>query len=131
MPGKKAPIKTKFSEIWLEQSGLLCLKFNDNVEADLEEVQRAFKVYEDLGLGPNKKVLQLMFGQNNFTITPEARAYAAKKGNDFFIASAMISNNLAVRMLVNFFNKFDNNQVPFKMFGTEAEAREWLGKFKK
>ncbi len=122
-------IKTKLNEIWIDDEGFLVLKPVEGAELDLEEVKACFAAYRELGVGPNNKVLELIDARDG-AMTNEARTYAAKIGKDYFIAAAIISDSLAVRMVVNFFNSFYTQIVPFKMFATEDEARQWLRTFK-
>lgn len=122
-------IRTKMSEIWLDEEGVLVLKPDEGVELDLEEVEACFAAYKTLGIGPQNKVLELIDARDG-SMTGEARAFAAKNGVDYFIAAAIISDSLAVRLVVNFFNSFYSQLVPFKMFATEEAARKWLRTFR-
>ncbi len=122
-------IKTKFNEVWIDEEGFLVLKPLTGVELDLEEVKACFRAYDELGIGPNNKVLELIDARDG-SLMPEARTYAAEMGKNYFIAAAIISDSLAVRMVVNFFNTFYKQIVPFKMFATEEAARKWLRTFK-
>ena len=121
-------IKTKLNEIWIDDEGFLILKPKEGAELDLEEVKACFEAYKELGVGPHNKVLELIDARDG-SMTGEARSYAAEMGKDYFIAAAIISDSLAVRMVVNFFNTFYTHIVPFKMFATEEEARKWLRTF--
>jgi hypothetical protein len=127
---RKTIVKTKFGQIWVDDEGMLCLRYNEYTDVDLEVAKHCFKVYEDLGYGKGNKALQIMDGRLHFTMTKEARDFVAENGKKFFIAAAFISNNLSMRLLFNFFNSFYKHEVPFKMFGTEKKAREWLMKFR-
>lgn len=123
-------IRTDQSEIWIDDEGILFLKFLVDGEVDLKEVQACSKTYTELGIGPNNKILQLIDASNFASLTSEARDYAAKVGRDYFIASAVISGSTAVRLIVNFFNTFYKITVPFKLFANEEEAKKWLRTFK-
>lgn len=123
-------VKTTYNEIWIDSEGFLVLKPVPGVELDLEEVKSCFEAYKSFGIGPNNKVLELIDARDG-SMTAEARTYAAEHGRDYFIASAIISDSLAVRMVVNFFNTFYKHVVPFKMFANEEDARKWLRSFKK
>jgi len=123
-------LKTTNTEIWLDEEGILHLKGADNCIIDLEEVMECFSIYRDMGL-KNNRVLQLIDARNHFSMAKEGRDYAAIHGKDYFIASAIVSDHLAVRLMVNFFNRFYKHKVPFKIFNTHAEAFSWLRKFKK
>jgi hypothetical protein len=122
-------IKTKMNEIWIDDEGFLILKPQEGAELDLDEVKACFEAYSTLGIGPENKVLELIDARDG-SMTSEARTYAAEVGKDYFIAAAIISDSLAVRLIVNFFNTFYTQVVPFKMFGTEEEARKWLRTFR-
>lgn len=131
--GKKTPVtNTGKSDIWIDERGILHLHLHENIELDLEEAKKCFKIYEELGCKRNK-VLQIMdAGKGNPTVTKAARDYAAEMGKEYFIASAIISKSLAVRMMVNFFNSFyKGHGVPFKLFPNEEEAVKWLETFRK
>ncbi|MES2513264.1 MAG: STAS/SEC14 domain-containing protein [Bacteroidota bacterium] len=116
------------NEIWLDDEGILILKPSEGVELDLDEVKACFEAYRSLGIGPNNKVLELIDARDG-SMNSEARTYAAEHGKDYFIAAAIVSDSLAVRLVVNFFNGFYTQVVPFKMFATENEARKWLKTF--
>ena len=122
-------IRTKANEIWIDEEGFLVLKAMEGIEMDLEEVKACFKVYNELGIGPENKILELIDARDG-SLTSEARTYAAENGMNYFIAAAIVSDSLAVRMVVNFFNTFYKHVVPFKMFANEKDARMWLRTFK-
>ncbi len=131
METKIQPLKTKHSEIWLDEEGILRVDIQENAELEAEEVKNCFDAYTQMGINKNNKVLQLMTTGENVTIDKEGRDYAAINGKDFFIASAIVSTSLATRLIVNFFNIFYKSQiVPFKMFDNEESAKRWLYKFK-
>lgn len=123
-------IKTKMNEIWIDEEGFLILKPQEGAELDLDEVKACFEAYKLLGVGPNNKVLEIIDARDG-SMTSEARTYAAEVGGDYFIAAAIISDSLAVRLVVNFFNTFYKQVVPFKMFASDEEARKWLRTFRK
>lgn len=124
-------ISTPQSEVWMSEKGILYLRMKDYGEVDLEEATLCFKIYKEMGIGPENKVVQMIIATGTASITPEARKYAAEHGRNFFLASAVISESLAVRLVVNFFNTFYRHPVPLKMFETEEKALAWLNTFKK
>ena len=123
--------KTEMSEVWIDEEGILILAFLQDGEVDLEEVKACFTAYEEMGINPGNKVLQLIDARHHAMPNAEARDYAAKVGRDYFTASAVVSNSVAARLIVNFFNSFYKAPVPFKIFGDEESARKWLRTFKK
>lgn len=118
------------TEIWFDEEGILRLKPFVGTDLELKDVMACFEVYKKWGCD-KQKVLQLIDAREHVSMTHEGRKYAAEHGKHFFIASAVISNSLAVRLIVNFFNSFYEQPVPFKLFGTEEEALKWLRKFRK
>ncbi len=128
---KSEIIKTKISEIWLDEKGILNVKIIEGADFTYDEVEICFDAYKQLGCGENNKVLQLMHAKVNAAMSKEARELVAKKGKDFFIASAVVTDNLAVRLIANFISKFYKLDFPFKIFDSEEKALEWLLKFRK
>ncbi|HEX8517601.1 MAG TPA: hypothetical protein VF868_15495 [Bacteroidia bacterium] len=127
----QAVYRTKSSEMYFDQEGILWVKPKEDAEIDLDEVKACFEVYRQMGAGKENKVLQLIDARLNFTMSREAREHTANEGRNFFIASAVISENLPVRLLVNFFGLFYKHQVsPIKLFSSEEAARSWLLRFR-
>ena len=116
--------------IWIDDEGILHLKLNEGAEIDLKEVEKHFSIYKDLRLQKHK-ALQLFEGGAFFAFNSDAMKYVANNGSDFFIASAIVNNSLAIRILFGFFKKFFDQSFPFEMFGTKGEALKWLRTQKK
>jgi hypothetical protein len=124
-------IRTKHSEIWLDEEGILIVQMDNDIELDLEEVKACFEIYKSLGFGPGRRALQLIFsGEESSSMPTDARKYASEHAKEYFVASAVVGQSLAVRLVVNFFNTFYKRQIPFKLFETEEAARAWLKQFK-
>jgi hypothetical protein len=122
-------IETKTSTIRIDEEGILRLNIKQGARIDEKEVQSVFQDIRELAGG--EKVLELMEGGNFYTFDQSGYKYAAKYGKDLFIASAIIIKSGGMKMLFNLFNSFFNNEVPFRMFTSEAKALAWLRKFKK
>lgn len=122
-------INTRYNEIWLDEEGVVCIRPFEMYEMDLDEVTACFGAYRELGVGVGRqKFLHLVDARNSFTVTREARDYIAQQVEQYFIASAVISKSITLRLLVNFFNRFYRVGMPLKLFSTETEARKWLKK---
>jgi hypothetical protein len=123
--------RTPLNDIYLDENGILCLSPDKNAEIDLAEVKQCFSVYRKMGYGAGQKVLQLIHANENVSMTRDAREFVMTHGADYFIASAIISNNLAVKIVVNFVNSFYRDRtVPFRIFSHSDNARSWLLEFK-
>jgi hypothetical protein len=127
---KQSLYRTKYSEIFMDDHGILWLVPDPDVELDLEEVVACFDVYRKMGINERNKVLQIIDVSTDASMTKEGREYAALHGLNFFKASAVVSKSLTVRILVNFFNFFYKQPVPFKLFENVNAARNWLENFK-
>jgi hypothetical protein len=127
MNAEKLIYRTRLNDIFIDEKGILCLQPDKNAEIDLEEVSACFEVYKLMGFGKERKVLQLIYANENVSITKEAREFAMDQGSEFFIASAVISNNLAIKLLVNFMNGFYRSKaIPFRLFNDPTSAQNWL-----
>ncbi len=127
---KETTYRTTCAEIWLDEAGVLWLKPDADTDLGLEEVKACFATYTEMGIHSQNKVLQIIDARVNVSMSKEGREYASNAGNECFIASAVISNSLSVRLIVNLFNIIYKASVPLKMFETEEEARKWLSRFK-
>jgi len=114
--------------IWLDENGFIRIKPNDGFEFNESDVQRQFESYGKLGINTHNKAKLLVDATYDFQMNKEARDIAAKKAKEYFIATAIVSNSFATRLLVNFLNSFYNFGLPIKMFSTENEAINWLKK---
>ncbi len=115
---------TNINAIWIDDQGILNVKSIREGEMDLEEVQKCFKAYRDL-ICEHHKVLQLLDLTVPVSITKEAREYVDQKAPEFFKASAIISDSLAIRLIINFMHFF-RPSLPLKMFSNKEHAIEWL-----
>jgi len=122
-------IKTKINEKWIDENGLVWMKAIEGVHIDLDALKEDHE--RTLELAKDHKILVMYDARNHFTITPEARAYLSSGIlNSNRIATAVLSDNLGVRLLVNFMSLINPPKSPIKMFSNEAAALEWLNKVK-
>ncbi len=71
----------------------------------------------------------LIEAESNHHSEKEAREYLANYEKDPALAMAVVSNNLAVRLLANFYVKFDKPRIPTKLFKSREDALAWLKTF--
>ncbi|TAL59696.1 MAG: hypothetical protein EPN85_08870 [Bacteroidetes bacterium] len=117
--------RTKINEKWVDKNNILWIKVIEGVHIDLPSLIEDASV--NLQLTKGKKVLALYDARAFFTITEEARDYV-RSGilNKTRIATAVVTNKLGIRIIVNFMNRFKKPKTPLKMFGNEKEALYWL-----
>lgn len=122
-------IETKTATIWIDDEGIMRFRIKEAAAIDVKEVQMHFSIYRKL-LGEKRKVLHLFESGDFFKFDTQGMLYTAKHAKHYFIASAVVHNSLAMRMLFNFVNTFIKQPVPFKMFSTKGEALKWLRSFR-
>jgi hypothetical protein len=118
-------VRTEINEKWICDEGFLRIKVIDGAHIDMDNLLSDHAV--NLRITNGKKALALYDARCFFTITAEATDYV-RSGilNKERIATAVVTDRLAMRLLVNFMNKFRRPETPLKMFGTEEEALAWL-----
>lgn len=67
-----------------------------------------------------------------YTANSETRKiYAESPHKEYRHADAFIVNSLAMRLLVNFYIKFQRPEIPARMFNNEKAALVWINELKK
>jgi hypothetical protein len=122
-------IRTKINEKWVDENGILWIKVIEGASIDLENLIEDASVNDSLTDG--KKALALYDARSFFTITPEASDYV-KSGilNKSRIATAVVTDKLAARLIVNVVAMVRKPETPLKMFNNEKDALRWLHSFK-
>lgn len=121
---------TKTHEItWTEEEGILRVRVIDGANLELKDVKEYYAFTDRITGG--RKVLVIVDGTTDFTITEEARQYSAMQAEKTRIATALITRSKAMRMLANLYIQFNKPQSPTRMFTDEETALKWLGTFKK
>jgi len=122
-------VKTKINEKWVDENGILWIRVIDGASINLENLIEDASVNDSLTDG--KKALALYDARNFFTITPEASNYV-KSGilDKSRIATAVVTDKLAARLIVNIITMLKKPETPLKMFNNEKDALHWLHSFK-
>lgn len=122
---KQNYIKTKINEKWIDEQGIVWMKAIEGVHMDIEALKEDHE--RSLELLGSHKILVMYDARSHFSISPEARAFLSKGIlNENRIATAVLSPNLGVRLLVNFMNSINPPKSPLKMFSNENDAMQWL-----
>lgn len=118
-------LRTKTSELSIDEHGIFHKKVVENCHVDIESLKESDKLTEKLTGG--KKVFMLYDARAYFTITEEAMEYAQK---DIFnkkrLATAIISEKTAIKIMVDYIMKVKKSTIPIKVFSNEKEGLEWL-----
>ena len=110
---------------------IVCIKLKEDVHIELEDIKEQRYFLSNKYDGYNKHLI-LVETNTNGSISKEAREFSAKPEiNSTTKATAIISNSLADRILINFIVKFTKNySVKMKIFDNKQKAIEWLLTFK-
>jgi hypothetical protein len=118
-------IRTKSAEMFIDEHGIFHKKVIENCHVDLDTLKESDRITEKLT--GNKKVLMVYDARAHFTLTEDAMEYAQK---DIFnkkrIATAIISDKLAIKITVDYMMKTMKSIIPIRVFTNEEEAIAWL-----
>jgi hypothetical protein len=120
---------TSLGEYWITENGVLYKKVKENAHIDLVELKKSFAAVKEFT--GNKKTLMLYDGRTHFTVTHEAMEYYRTHVAAYSIASAIVSDRIGIRIMVDFAVKFMGVPSPVKMFANDEKAMKWLLTFRK
>ena len=115
----------------MDSRGFLWIKHKPFVLFELDDAIEQEKVLIDFC--ENKRVPFLIdIRVHNWNATKEVREFHSKSKNLLNIrkAEGILVNNFGLKMLANFYNRFNNPPNPVKVFTKETEAIKWILKLK-
>ncbi|PBQ30710.1 hypothetical protein CNR22_02615 [Sphingobacteriaceae bacterium] len=113
------------ANIVLRSDDIIHVDYNKDVTLDVELQIRMRAIFDKLADG--KKKLFIFSAAEGFTLTKEARNNSDIMNGDSPIAAyAVVANNLAYKLIANFYLKVNKPKVPFKIFLTIDDAAKWL-----
>lgn len=124
-------IKFGYANVEQLDIGIIRIEMLGGYIIDLEESVQLNIAQGDLLKGQMGAGLVLMVADSTTQFTNDARDFSAsKEGLRFSMAEALVVKNLAQKLVVNFYLKFNKPSVPSRAFNTEEEAIKWLLSFK-
>ncbi len=107
-------------------SGLLfSYSISEGTEIAYEDAVELIQIGSEITAG--KQVGALVDIKSSFTITKDAREYFALHANQKqFKAIAILSGNLASRLIANFYIRINRPEIPTRLFLDEVQALKWL-----
>ena len=112
----------------LKSNGIVYVLFKDNCNLDIPLQTQLLEYYRDIT--DNRLMPFMFFAGENVVLSKEARENAIKiEAQSMLGATAMVVNNLAYKLICNFYLKFNQPKRPFQVFSREDEATKWLKKF--
>lgn len=116
------------ASVTLKTNGIAYVYFKSNCVLDTVLQLRLLENY--LILTEGQPTPFLFHAGDNVTITREARDNATSlEDKSPCIASAVVVNNLAYKLIANFYLQFNKPKRPYKVFTTIADAELWLKQF--
>lgn len=119
-------IETPICRIHIDDYGIVHTRFKHGAQVDIEEM----KVIEQalFQITKNKHFKTIMDIRNKFVnFDVEARSYAAKgEITKNITAQVILVNTLPMKMITNFFLRFDSPKYPTRAFQDEEKAIIWL-----
>lgn len=107
------------------KDNILYIVFKEGADVSIEDMEESKQAR--LSLQQNRNMKVLVDSRGLYHITEEARVYAAQDENaQLSIAMAIVSNSLPIKILTNFFIKFNKPNTPTKMFTDIDTAENWL-----
>jgi hypothetical protein len=116
-------VKTSTSLLQYENN-ILYTRIYEYACIDEEEMKEQFKAREELV--KDDKYAVLVDARNFNTTTEGARKFLAGTHQPKRIAMAVLTNNLAVTLLANFYLKVNKPNTPTRIFNKEENAVKWL-----
>jgi hypothetical protein len=110
----------------LKSNGIVYVTFKENCVLDISLQLKLLEVYHQV---TNGKLTPFIFltSADGITVTKEARDNATSlEDQSPLSASAVIVNNLAYKLIANFYMQFNKPKRPYKVFSNEIDGINWL-----
>ncbi len=107
------------------ENGFVDSYINEGAHLDVPYLIKGKKQLEGLGLP--KKFHVLSEGAGFYRITKEAKNLSASKEySNHLAAVALVTDHVAVQLVIEFYNKINKPVVPTKAFTDRELAKKWL-----
>ncbi len=118
-------IKLPEATLSLRQDDIVQVFYHTNTILDVPLQLRMADAFNKIANG--KKSLFIFEAGDNVIVTKEARNNALKlEDSTPILASAVVANNLAYRIIANFFIKVQKPKGKYKVVANKEEAVKWL-----
>ncbi len=121
-------IFTTKATIWLAEKDIIRTSVPNGVVLEEKDIQDIFDAYSKLGFGPNNKGGLLVEAEGAYTLSKEGRDLGEKGAKEFFVAVVVISQSVAMRLLINLLNNLYNFGIPLNLYPTEKAAVNWINR---
>jgi hypothetical protein len=126
--GEPARIRTRTSEVWVDDAGVLHGCEAPGTETSLDDAKELIAALRKASGGKRRPLV--MDISESKSVTRDARAYLA--GDEMersTVAIALVVRSALARALGNFTLKFNRPHFPVRLFQSEADAQSWAQTF--
>ena len=121
-------IQTKGGAVSLQENGLLRIEISKTDEITIPNIKEYLEVIKELGGG--KAFCNIIIIEDFVNVDNETRKFnASEEVNIYTIAEAFVIKSTALKIVGNFYIRFNKPARPTKMFSNEEDATNWLMKF--
>jgi hypothetical protein len=118
-------IKLLEATLSLRQDGIVQVLYHDHTILDIPLQLKMAEAFNNIADG--KKSLFIFEAGEGVIVTKDARNNALKlEDSTPILASAVVANNLAYRIIANFFIKVQKPKGKYKVVASKEEAIKWL-----
>ena len=110
--------------ITLRSDRIMLVHYNKDITIDVETQLMMREIYKQMA--PGKRLDYIFSASSGVSFTKEARENPSDVANSPIASYAIIANNLAYRLIANFYLKVIKPRVPYRLFSDIDEAVEWL-----
>jgi len=119
---------TTKGHVYINDSGILVQRYDDNAELTLKDAREDFNLYNDLCKSEKRPVMVDI--RNIKSVERKARVYyASKEASKYLSAAALIISNPVSRIIGNFYMGLNKTVFPFRLFTNQKNAHNWLKSF--
>jgi hypothetical protein len=113
------------SEILFHENGIVELRFQNDVDIELTEVQKQEDIILSL-LDDSQEIFMLVIPGDNSTLEKGVKEFSKKHSivKKRTVAQAVVVSSLAQRLLLNFFLKYSKRNMV--LFNSRRLATDWL-----
>lgn len=114
--------------ISFQEKGIVRFQIEQTDEITLQDVKEYIEVVRNLGDG--ESFCNLIVMKNFVQVGEDARKYAAcEESNIYTIADAFVINSIALKLVGNFYIRYNKPVKPTRIFNNEGDALIWLRTF--
>ena len=116
-------LENEFIRFWLDD-GILFSEYKKPIHLDLNLGVEIIKLRHEISAG--EKQYWCYDFKNLISMPSDTKEHAAKYGQDFLHATAVIVYNHLQKFIVNIFISLKKPKIPFMAFTDKEKAIEWL-----